>query len=67
MVNYEVINLTIIRKFRTFKPEFYGLRKKMNYAQKNGYKFNEIMNLTIKIDSNPSSINIHYYLKCRYR
>ena len=45
-----------------FKTEFYGLNKKIKKAQRNGFIFNQIKKLTIKIYSNLSNINIRYYL-----
>ena len=41
----------------------YKLNKKLTIARERGFKFNQINKLTIKIYSNLSSINIHYYLK----
>ena len=41
----------------------YELNKKLTVACGNGYKYNQINKLTIKIYSNLSSINIHYHLK----
>ena len=62
MVNDEVIYLAITHKYRSFKSESYGW-KKIKIAQRNGFRFNKILKLTIKIDSNLSIIyiNIHYY------
>ena len=37
--------------------------KKINNAQSNGFKFNQINKLTIKNDSNLSNINTQNYLK----
>ena len=46
-----------------FKSQFYGLGKKLKNARNNGFILNEIVILTIKIDSSLSNINIQYYLK----
>ena len=44
--------------------KFYGLnRKKIKNALKNGFRFKEIVNITIKSDSSISNIHISYYLK----
>ena len=40
----------------------YELNKKLTVARENGYIFNQINKLTIKIYSNLSNINIHYHL-----
>ena len=39
--------------------------KKLKIARENGFIFNQINKITIKIYSNLSQINIHYYLKLR--
>ena len=41
----------------------YELNKKLTIARGNGFKFNQINKLTIKISSNLPHINIHYHLK----
>ena len=41
----------------------YDLFKKSTVARRNGFIFNQIKKLTIKVYSNLSNINIHYYLK----
>ena len=41
----------------------YELNQKLTLAKQRGFKFNHINKLTIKIYSNLSNINIHYYLK----
>ena len=43
----------------------YELNKKLTTAPGNGFKFNQINKLTIKIYSNLSHININHYLKLR--
>ena len=63
--NNEEVNLTITHRSIEFKTEFYGLNKKIKNAQRNGFIFNQINKLTIKIYSNLSNINICYYLKLR--
>ena len=37
--------------------------KKLTVARQNGYIFNQMNNLTMKIYSNLSNINIHYHFK----
>ena len=37
--------------------------KKLTVARKRGFNFYQINKLTIKVCSNPSQRNIHYYLK----
>ena len=41
----------------------YELNKTLTAARENGYIFNQINKLTIKIYSNLSNINIHYHLR----
>ena len=41
----------------------YELNKKLKVALGNGFKFNQINKVKIKIFSNPSNINIHYQLR----
>ena len=41
----------------------YELNEKLTLARERGFIFNQINKLTIKIYSNLSNINIHYYLK----
>ena len=45
----------------------YELNKKLTIARENGFIFNQINKLTIKIYSNLSNINIQYYLRHRYQ
>ena len=59
ITNNETVNLTIIGE----SMAMYELNKKLSIARRNGFKFNQINKLTIKIYSNLSNINIHYYLK----
>ena len=61
ITNNEIINLTIMGK----SMNFYELNKKLTIARQIGFIFNQINKLTIKIYSNLSNINIHYYLKHR--
>ena len=42
---------------------FYELNENLTIARQRVFKFNQINKLTIKIYSNLSNINIHYYLK----
>ena len=48
-----------------FNSQFYGLSKTNKNARHNGFIFNQINNLTKKISSSPSNINIQFYLKFR--
>ena len=59
--NNELINFTISDK----NMSMYELNKKLTLARKRSFEFNHINKLTIKIFSNLSNINIHYYLKHR--
>ena len=59
ITNNEIVNFTISDKcMRMFE-----LNKKLSIARENGFKFNQINKLTIKIYSNLSYINIHHHLK----
>ena len=60
--NNEKVNSTITHRSMEVKTKFYGLKKVKN-ARRNGFRFNQLNKLTIKIDSSLSNINIHYYLK----
>ena len=55
----ETVNFTISDKCMGM----YELNKKLTVARQNGFKFNQINKLTIKIYSSLSNINIHYHLK----
>ena len=57
--NNETVNFTISDKSMCM----YEFNKKLTIARRNGYTFNQINNLKIKIYSNISHINIHYHLK----
>ena len=57
--NNETVNFTISDKYMGM----FELNKKLANARENGFKFNQINKLTIKILSNLSYINIHYHLK----
>ena len=59
ITNKESINFTISEK----SMGMYELNKKLTLARENGYIFNQINKLTIKILSNLSHINIHYHLR----
>ena len=61
--NNEEVNLIITHKSMEFKTDFYGLNKKIKNARRNGFIFNQINKLTIKVYSNLSHINIHYHLR----
>ena len=60
-INNEIINITISDK----SMGLYELNKKLTLARQRGDIFNQILNFKIKIYSNLSHINIHYYLKHR--
>ena len=57
--NNETVNFTISDK----SMGMYELNKKLAIARENGFIFNQINKLKMKIYSNLSHINIHYYLK----
>ena len=57
--NNESVNFTISDKCMGM----YEINKKFTIARGNGFKFNQINKLTIKIYSNLSHINIHYHLR----
>ena len=59
ITNNELVNFTISDK----SMGMYELNKKLTTARENGYTFNQINKLTIKIYSNLSNINIHYHLR----
>ena len=59
ITNNETVNFTISNKIMGS----YELNKKLTIARENGYIFNQINKLTIKIYSNLSNINIHYHLR----
>ena len=63
--NNEEVNFTITHESTEIKTEFYGLNIKIRNARGNGFIFNQKNKLTIKIYTNLSNINIHYYLKLR--
>ena len=59
ITNNESVNFTISEK----SMGMYELNKKLTIARENGFIFNQINKLTIKIYSNLSNINIHYHLR----
>ena len=59
ITNNESVNFTISGK----SWYMYELNKKLTIARENGFIFNRINKLTIKIYSNISHINIHYHLR----
>ena len=63
--NDEQVNFTITHRSLVFETEFYGLNKKIKSARRNGFIFNQLHKLTIKIDINLPNINIDYYLEYR--
>ena len=58
----QMINLTISGK----SMALYELNKKLTVARGNGFKLNQINEVTIKIYSNLSHININFHLKFRF-
>ena len=48
-----------------FKIEFYGLNRKIESARRNGFVFNQINKLIIKVYGSLSNFNICYYLQSR--
>ena len=61
ITNNEIINITISGK----SMGLFELNKTLTLARERGFIFNQINNFKIKICSNLSPINIHYYLKLR--
>ena len=59
ITNNKSVNFTISDQIMGFDK----LNKKLSIARENGFIFNQINKLTIKIYSNLSHINIHYHLK----
>ena len=59
ITNNETVNFLISDK----SMGMYELNKKLTIARENGFVFNQINKLTIKIYSNLSNINIHYHLR----
>ena len=59
ITNNEIVNLKIVG----INIRMYELNQKLTLAKQRGFKFDHISKLTIKIYSNLSNINIHYYLK----
>ena len=59
ITNNETVNFLISDK----SMGMYELNKKLTIARENGFIFNHINKLTIKILSNLSHINIHYHLR----
>ena len=59
ITNNESVNFTISAKCMGM----FELNKKLTIARENGFIFNRINKLTIKIYSNLSNINIHYHLR----
>ena len=64
-LNYTNItnNETVIFLISDKSLGMYELNKKLTTARQNGFIFNQINKLTIKILSNLSHINIHYHLR----
>ena len=56
-------NETVIFLISDKSLGMYELNKKLTIARENGFIFNQINKLTIKILSNFSHINIHYHLR----
>ena len=61
ITNNETVNLT----FSDENMGLFELNKKLTVARQNGFIFNQINKLTIKISSNFQSIKLCYYLKFR--
>ena len=59
ITNNEIIDFTICDK----NMNLVEINKKLTIARRNGFIFNQINKLTIKIYSNLSHINIHYHLR----
>ena len=59
ITNNETVNFTVFDKCLGM----YELNKKLTIARGNGFIFNQINKLTIKIYINLSHINIHYHLR----
>ena len=59
ITNNDSVNFTISEKSMCM----YELNKKLTIAREDGFIFNQINKLTIKIYSNLSHINIHYHLR----
>ena len=59
ITNSQSVNFTVSDK----SMGKYELNKKFTIARENGFIFNQINKLTIKIYSNLSNINIHYHIK----
>ena len=59
ITDIERTNLTISDK----SMASYELNKNLTVARGNGFSFIQINKLKVKIYSNPSHVNIHYYLK----
>ena len=59
ITNNESVNFTISDKIMGV----YELNKKLTTARENGFIFNQINKLTIKVYSNLSHINTHYHLR----
>ena len=51
ITSIEHVISTITQGYLKFKSEFYGLNRKIKNSQKHGFKFDEIVKLTIKFDS----------------
>ena len=61
ITNNETVSFSISDK----SMALYELNKKLTLARERRYRFNQILKLKIKIYSNLSHENIHYYLKLR--
>ena len=58
MENNEEVFLIIFIGYLKFKSQFYGLNKKIRNALKNDIKFDEIVKLTIKLNSSISFLEV---------
>ena len=61
--NNEEINFTITHRTMELEIEFHGLNKRIKIARENGFIFNQINELTVKIYSTLSNVNADYDLK----
>ena len=52
------VKIAITYRYMIFKSEILRLNRNIKNARNNGIRFNEMINLTIKIDSSLSHINI---------
>ena len=63
MEKNEKVVSTIVNRYMKFDSQIYAINKKLKSALENGFRFNEIVKLTIKFDSSISIINRCFYSK----